>query len=533
MPKIVNRRDLTIPKVYDSGKNKKGGYFPAHQTIATTSLPHWVKIPITPSAPTNAFSNGATINFDIEPFDVHEMNDVEIKLTLSASGGNVSLVPSFWLMDKIILESDRGSGVEISRIYPETILSWCVMTMKEDMLRQYPKLGNFHLTEYKYSNQNKITIGDDTTLYDGQTREIYIPIPLNFIKMAALDMSHISTPLRLRFECSNDVVVSGDVANLSLDNIELVVNSRTDEPFDVQHRKNTHLRNNKYVYLEAERLTYNDKSIQPNVEVKYDLQSFVANSPFLVIVVKGSTSPQASDETLYDFLELGDAATIDLQNTSGQSEISASQNEVDIKRLEKYYFENIGTKTIQGMYVLPFCEDVSKALAGNMNGFYSFTGNKMYLCITPDSNGTAEVHNVDLGVTSCDSGAYCFYVDGELSDSLLYNASTTDMKNALESIPKVSERGYTCTIDNDTTNGSFNITWDANRDGGVANELGVVRVVSQNLADGSDPAVPTSSVTTRGKKGWSGSSDRQIEIYCYKYQELCIDKQGRFSVRKI
>ena len=125
MPKIVERRNTHIPKAYDNSK-KGSGYYPAHQTIATTGLPEYYKIPITSNSfNSSAFTNGSTIYYDVEKFETKQVRDLDIVLTVTASGGDVELVPSFYMLDELALEASKGSGDKIGGyIYPETLLMW-------------------------------------------------------------------------------------------------------------------------------------------------------------------------------------------------------------------------------------------------------------------------------------------------------------------------------------------------------------------------------------------------------------------------
>ena len=536
MPQIVQRRRHHVPKAFDkSHKNKKGGHYPAHQTIATTSLPELSKIPIQSSSFTStAFTNGSTIFFDIEPHEFKQAENLELKLELSASGGDVTIVPGFYLFSEIELIADKGSGDKVGDfIHSETLLSWNLMTMKDEELKNNQQYQNYSITSYKNSYKYKLGQNSANIIRDGDTRHIYVKIPFNFVHFKAIDMSHISTPFRIRLKCSSDVVVSGSSSNLSLDNIQVVVLGRREESFDDEHRRALHKNDNKYIFLQSERLTYNNKTITAGSETKFDLQTIVGKCPYLVFCIKPSTSPVASDESLYDFVELGPNGSVDLVNSAGQSEIAASNNDWDITYLEKCFVEMTGSHNIQGLYILPFCEDIHKSVAGQMNGWFQFYGQRCDLVLTPDSAGTAEVHAVDLGVTAPDDGQYAFQVNGEVSDYLAYNATTATMKSTLEAMTEISSRGYTVTCSAAATNGSFNITFDQNRDGRVSDELGVIKVISNNLNDGGVEAAPSTSVSTYGKKGFASGSNYQVEIFAMKFVELCIDKNGKISCRDL
>jgi hypothetical protein len=172
-------------------------------------------------------------------------------------------------------------------------------------------------------------------------------------------------------------------------------------------------------------------------------------------------------------------------------------------------------------------------MAGTMNGFFQFFGQRCDLVLTPDSAGQAEIHAVNLGITAPDDGTYAFQVDGEISSSIDYDATVTEMKTALENMKCVKNRGYTATFSANAQNGSFNITFNANRDGRVSDEIGIVRVVGNNLNDGGEECKPITTVSQYGRKGFLSGSNYAVEIYIWKFVEMCVDKQGKIRSRDL
>ena len=538
MPKIVPRRSLKIAKSHAKSNKNESGYFPAHQTIATSSLPELFKVPITSASFTSdAFKNGSTIFYDIEPHELKQVECFELRLKLSASGGDITLTPSFYMFLEQEIISNKGSGSRIGNyIYPETSMLWNLLTLKKDELEYSGRHQNYHLEPIKSENKYKFGRDDYNVIRDGDTKYIYVKIPFNFIHFDAWDFSHFNTPTRIRLKCNSDCVVSGDVNNLSLDDIHIVALSRREEPFDDEHRRALHKKNNKYIFLETEKISYNNKQITAGQSVSFDMQSAVGKSPFVVVVIKPGTSQNASDESYYDFVELGANGTIDLQNSSGQSEIGASNNNWDIEYLEKHFLQDTGSNNIAGVYFLPFCENnaIHKAVSGQISGFYQFYGQRCDIVITPDAEGTGEVQTIDLETTPS-NGQYAFQINGEISDYLDYNASTTDMKTALENMKCVRKLGLTATFNQAASAGtSFTITFDENRDGRVSDRLGIVRLLTNNLAgDGGIESNPVSSVTTYGKIGWNSGSDYTVEIFVYKFVELTVDKNGQMHCKDL
>ena len=45
------------------------------------------------------------------------------------------------------------------------------------------------------------------------------------------------------------------------------------------------------IYLDHERLTYNDKTLTASQTTKFALDQFVGKCPFIIVVIKSNTSP--------------------------------------------------------------------------------------------------------------------------------------------------------------------------------------------------------------------------------------------------
>ena len=116
-----------------------------------------------------------------------------------------------------------------------------------------------------------------------------------FLHLNALDMRHTRNDFRFRFEFSNDIVVSGDRTNLSLDSLNLVAQTFSEEPFDYRHRMGQ-LQKNKhnYIYLDHEILSYNSYTLTAGSTQKFALDQFVGKCPFMFVIIKPSNSPVAS-----------------------------------------------------------------------------------------------------------------------------------------------------------------------------------------------------------------------------------------------
>ena len=329
----------------------------------------------------------------------------------------------------------------------------------------------------------------------------------------------------MRLEWSNDIVISGDRTNLSLDNLNLIIRNFAEENFDHNHRVDQQIKNNhKYYYLDCERLQYNDKTLTAGSTTKFALDQFVGKCPFLIVVIKNSSSPQASDKSQIDYVEVGDDATFDITNPSSQS-LLGQGTALKESQIYQIFKQQTGNPHLKGVYLIPFCENVKKSMAGVVNGFFDFVGLKDYLEIKMGNAPTSEVHTITQNaVSSAGTYRYCFANGGAISDQELdYNSNAAAIKSALESMPQLAERNITVTAGGDLTSATQTITFSSNA-GRVADELGKISIIGNGTSK-----VNNTAVSTVGKRGFTTGSNYQVEIFMYKFKCLKVHKNGHIT----
>ena len=525
MAQVVSRNDAKLKTVGDGSNNA----IPIFQSFATVGHKEWYQLPIQPTAPTTAFSSApTTIFYDLEKHDTKGIEDMFIKITLSATS-DTQIVGAPYLFDLISIWSNRGSGSELVRIRAEDIITWCLLTMNDEEQQHWSKLMNFSLVDMK-NGEKKYWYDENSYIRANTTKTIYLPLPLNWIKFGALDMSHCN-PLRFRFECSNDIVINGSVSNISLDNIELVVCSHNESDFDEKAREGRNMtKNHCYHFLESERLQINDKTLTAGNKTECFVDGINGKIAFFVIVIKGNQQPNASDKTLFNFLDIGDS-TLDLENTSGRSMLG-NGNPIPVKILKHHLQEQLGNKTFTGYYILPLTEDIKKAyIGGSIQGFYQLYGQRDKIVINFDTAPTSETHQISIGTTAS-AGNYRYVFDNSfaISDSdASYNDSTSALATLIEDIPALKDRNITVdTIDNNLASTTTqNVTFDASS-GAISEMFGKLTIVGNGI-----PKVTSTNVSTYYDNGWTTGSNYQIEIFAYKYKKFIVTKEGTLRVEEL
>ena len=522
MPTLSRIADAENPMVLEDG-----ALLPLHQAAITAGSDAYklIVLPCSPAPPTTSLGSNTTINFDIERDTVKQINDIVLRFTVSCSTADVKTLPPNYWVNRLVIEAERGSGDELIHLYPENWIVWDYLTEDRVGRETSRQFSNYHIT--KSESGERYAISDRTKFKSGETRDVYLKIPALFFHLNAIDMSHIRSDFRLRLEMSNDIVVSGDVSNLSLDSLNLVIRNFAEEDFDHNYRVQRQTKNkHKYIYLDCERYQVSDKSLNAGQTTRIELDQFTGKMAFAVIVIKPSASPSASDKSKIKFVEIGPNGTFDITNPSSQS-LLGQGTALKESHIYQIWGQQTGNPHLKGVYLIPFGKNPKKSLAGVVNGFMEMVGLRDYLEITPDSAGQQEVHTVDFGSTA-ESGnyRYCFE-NGSISDQDAgFSDSVTDLKAIIDAMPVLKERDITVSVNQNLESGtSHQITFSSDS-GRVCDELGKISVLAMNDL----VKVNNTSVSTVGRRGFSTSgSDYEINVYMYKFKCLEVHNNGRLT----
>ena len=523
MPQLKNLADVENPKV-----SERGSLIPLHQSHMTGGMDSTITLPSTPAISSSILGSGNTYYYDLEPDEVGRIDDICFRFRVSCSTADVECLPPEQWFSRIVIEAEKGSGDELIHIYPENMVFWHWLTENREGREQSSKLGNYGRTEIKSEGAEKYWINEKTKFKAGETRDVYLQIPALFLHLNALDMRHTRSDFRFRLEFSNDIVVSGDRTNLSLDSLDMVAQTFAEESYDYRHRmgqlqKNKH----KYIYLDHEILSYNNYTLTAGATQKFALDQFVGKCPFLFVVVKPNNSPVASDKSKINYIEIGTDGTFDITNSSSQSLLG---NGTSIKQDYVYdqFSKQTGNPHLKGVYMINFARSVKQSIAGKVNGFFEFVGLRDYLEITFDSAPVQEVHTITQDAASS-AGTYRYaFEKGGISDQELdYNDNAAAIKAVLDAMPQLQERDISVTAGGDLTSAAQTITFDS-RSGKVSEELGKISIIGNGTAK-----VNNSAVTTNFQSGWTTGSNYTVEIHMYKFKCMDVDKNGKITCKDL
>ena len=527
MPVVETRYNAKHDKVVHDGC-----YFPTHSVIALTSKPSVFTVPIQPAASPNAFQNRNTIIFDLETAEVECVERAYFKFQLSTIASTLELAPVFEWFEDILIEESKGVGEELARIYPMTQWMYFWSCMCEEQRESCARNGAFKLVQ---NSKGEVEIQRDRVrgrLVAGQPKEFYLPIPVNFMNNGSIDMRHIINDLRIRLRVasSNNVVVSGNSSDLRVDDIELIVDSVEQLPFDEEHSmKHMRTKDHGFVFLDTEVLTYNDKTLNANAKLRHDLDAFVGKAAFIAMVIKNSTNPTGEDR--YRYADPTDSARIDLESSAGVS-LYGEGTPVDIRHIKHCLTHKMAKRYIKGITVLDFSDvGIKQAFEGTVGGYHQFVGNKIYFSVEFPSPPVAEVQELFVDTVSgvADGGGVGFEVDGESSIQASASNSPSDYATFINGTEKMLDKGYTVSVNQNFAAGnSIQLTFSP---AGEIDLNTVVKVNSNLTSAGTSKYYTGTTKVTEGQDGWTSGSNYQTELYLFKFRELKITSDGKLLVR--
>lgn len=531
MPLITTRRAKNENMIDLEVKNIKGKKpkVPVIQSLAHMGSDSYYTIPSSNPVSSTSISNGTYHYFDLEVNTLGLVEDLYFRFKITCSSSAVTVLPGHYLVKDWRLMASKGQ-LEICKWYPENIILWQYAFLDDRGRKFNEKMSMFHLNEIKSEGQYRYTDGKDEIFRVGDSRYVYLPVPLSFFHLKGINMNHLSRDLRFEIHFNNDWVVSGSASNLSLDGIDLVCRSheitQEDKMYEeVLLKKQPH----EYIFLDYVQLNNNSKTLTASTETLYQLDAFSnIKGAFLLFVIKPSTAPVASDRSQITFMEFGDLAKIDFKNPTNESLLGNGQGllQTDIYEIFK---NNLNNLPIQGFYILPFSENVKESLLGIVNGFHQFDSRNDQLSIIFGAAGTAHSFDISMNNTANDAGYYQIALGGDLTDNLVYNTSAANIQTAINNLKCVKDRGYTCSVTN-TMEADCSLNFHQHRDGRIDIELGIPQVIPSSLNDGGIPAYTETVNSVYGIKGFNTSATYQLVCYCAYFRKIQIDTNGNVEV---
>ena len=537
MPKVVSRLSKEI-KVKDGN-----GKIPIHQSLLTLGYDSQFTIPIQNSVSKSALSNATQIYFDIDENECGKIDMCCFKWTIRAIN-DTYLSPVFYWARELELRAQRGVGEVLNRIYSFSYIYWLWTCCNEEERKEWANLSNFTIVKDLKTGRESIDITEKNLIPAGTTKDIYMPIPCSFLQNGSIDCRHLTSEFRFQFEMSGDVAIKGTSNNdFELENIQFIVNSYIESISDTQSRlTNSKREHNKTLYLDCERLTYNDRNLQSNSRQRFNLDQFQNKMSFMVCVIKPNGNPNSQDSSDWTFCE--GISQIDFENSGGKS-LYGNGNPVKSREIFTKFVHETGNNALKGVYTINFSNSQKEAILCNcINGYFQFDGSNYYISLEFKDeavgeqqriNGIDSITNGSAGVLNpLPNGAINLVINGKTTGTISLNSA--NIQNILDTeLPKYGIKNATVNGDTAIVNGgNIVISFDP-KDGDIYNKINSISAVNSipPINTSLNPIYFTDEIFTQGKDGWVSGSSYQLEIYAYKWKELLINKNGTLTCREL
>lgn len=527
MPQYASRREKD--KWVKDGAHIAG----FHQVKAYIGMETTYTIPISPPVSSTALGNNSQIFFDLETWEVPRIDNICIRWTITAIN-DTKLLPIFYWCRRIVIEAEKGTSDELEFIYPESVLMYYQTALTAEKRDYWSKLGNFSYIKDTVTGTEQIWSKQKNIIRAGETKDIYMIIPSGFLQSGIINLHEIVGDLRFRFEMNNDINLDGTTANdYTLDNIHLVIGHHEESAVDKSASKElAKAHHKKWVYLDCEKLSYNDRTLNANTIQKYNLDQFSYMSPFLLFCIKPNTMPNASDNSIYDYQDLGDQARIDMEDSGGRSLVGQG-TPVRSRELYQQFNDQTNNPPLKGLYMVNFSEDIKHSYIGAINGFHQFTGKNFYLRLDMDSEkvtpkftlsgvpaGASDPFNIGLDYPSFKTLAP---TNSSVSSGVIATAVNTFSRFAKDNN---LELGAIAGTGGETLDADNTMQFEFTKGDNIYERFGLLNDTMPNN-------ITTTSVVNYGKNGWNSGADYTIEIFCFKYKEILISKNGKLRCRNL
>lgn len=475
--------------------------------------------------PATAFTTGALIKEKIETQSAGKIKSAYLELTIAESGASQSmtLAPVWQWFQYIELWTNNGSGDMIQRIYDD-VLQFNLLT----------QLDNCRLKRVlSTSNCDSEALWTGDVIPASGSRTYRLPLVGTFWDRFQPHFGSELKDIEVRFQCRNGIVTSGSgVPSLTSMNIifeELDAHPITDQLHLKSHTVMAHVGNLLDWVLVEESTTFT-----AGTKRLIALDNIVGKVPYLLFVLRAAVTNANNGRQNYS--TLGANAQIDLLDNSSQSLYGKGVAMKGSFLRDYIWIDQVNNDVAQrsAVYLLPFCESVSKSNHGVMCGFHEFDGSKFYLSITPDAAAVDEIHTINCTNAANDGGRYCLELGGDVTDSLAFDANAAAIKAAVDALPFCARRRITSTASGALTTDAT-VTFTSPDGSDIVNRYKVkpITLVNNSLADGGVAEAAVSSVTTYGTNGFDGTGTYTISIYAPVFKRAIQKPSGDLDLHQL
>ena len=379
------------------------------------------------SIPSNLFTNnGAKYTAELEAGSFTKLKSVTLKLTVTATGGEMKLAPVPYWFNRIEF---RSGTKHLGIVYGDNLMF---------------NLGNLSGQQLKNTLKNA-NMEDDfrpygrsfNTIATGQSRTYYLPLVNTFINNSELYMKALASDITIDIYPENGIVIQG-AGTPTLNDFQLICETESltndDEKLHDSYHKSVISSNR---YLDVVPVNFYNHTLTAGQETKLELDSVHGDVSGMLMIIR-NTGVTNVNNGLATYVGLGDSGTLDVLD-SGSRSIFGNGVPLDVQYLKNEVWAshyNNDFSQHKHFYWIPFGGSSRGAFAGQVDGIFPMRGERNFLAVTPASAGVAPVQTINTSESST-SGWFRLSFRGEMTYPINHSATEAQIKTAFENLRTV------------------------------------------------------------------------------------------------
>lgn len=440
---------------------------------------------------------------------------LRIKLVATSTAVQLAALP-YWFSK---LEIWRAGQEEVQKIFADEMMFHTFAHLTQSRIRDTKKFNNIVGHDQSYT--------DTAYISANETKYFYLPIPSTIIEHLNLDLKFLRDDISLRlYPASSPINTDGSTSYTpTVSQFDLVFHTTVLSSDSLKSQAELYKAPRSHGFLQAIPVSNGGSTVMSaSTTYSWTCESVQGYVPFLLFNLRASNS-NVSNGYLKN-VDLGNSTTLGMVTSSGTELI----NNGSPARIEFYdmlndaKFNNQAFITNQNWYVVPFCEDPTKSVLGQVNGYQLFDGSKYTLNINTCAAPVKAVSTTTLSAALASGGSFKLAWGGSVSDDLAYNASTSAIATAFAALPSAKNH----------VNGPITVTASATMAAGTSvtftfsNPSGHVEInepvqVIINCDSTLALKTATSAMTTYWQSGFTAGT-YYMNLYAYVHADMVINK---------
>ena len=474
-----------------------------HQAVGYDHLPTTRHYPFS-NVPSQLF-NGLRYQATINKGAVTTLGHLSLKIVIDIAGSDAVLTPVPLWFQRCDIRTATNNEV-VATMYDDSTMFSILAGLKKGQTRALLKNINMDYGEEGY-------LGTAHPLAPGR-HIFYLPL-VTLFNGYDLYWKNAKSDLIFDIQCPQSIVSSGS-GTVSCGGMQLICEaasiSATDMALYENHEK-MYVREN--IFLDPIRVPFTAQHLTAGASNLLDLTPLQGKCAFLVVYIRESGA-SSSNNSIMKLLNMGDNedASIDIVDASGHSiygmgsavETKLLRNEHSVHHFDSDFLSH------KAMYVIPFCNSIPNSVAGHINGFQQFVGDKLQLQLNLPPAPIKEVHTI-TSTAAPDAGFYRFDFRSETSEEIPFNATPAEMAAAFNKLKQASRFNITAEFSGSlSSNSTITVTFTTPETAGLNGDP--LDIFSNGL---SAAGSPVSSKAERSVAGTSGLATGLYDVTVYGY----------------